>query len=76
MEYEVSRNLTKNFTNQNFYIDYYIIYINIQKNFYKFHLNKIKKGFMTVAIDYFLLVGFCFALSSGLFLGLKSIKLI
>jgi len=49
---------------------------NIQKNFYKFHLNKIKKGFMTVAIDYFLLIGFCFALSSGLFLGLKSIKLI
>jgi len=42
----------------------------------KFHLNKIKKGFMTVAIDYFLLIGFCFALSSGLFLGLKSIKLI
>ena len=37
MEYEVSQNLTKNFTNQNFYIDYYIIYINIQKNFYKFH---------------------------------------
>lgn len=31
---------------------------------------------MTVTIDYFLLVGFCFALSSGLFLGLKSIKLI
>jgi hypothetical protein len=25
-------------TNQNFYIDYYIIYINIQKNFYKLHL--------------------------------------
>lgn len=31
---------------------------------------------MTVAIDYFLLVGFCFALTSGLFLGLKAIKLI
>ena len=31
---------------------------------------------MTVAIDYFLLIGFCFTLSSGLFLGLKSIKLI
>jgi hypothetical protein len=66
----------KIFINQNFYIDYYIIYINIQKNFYKFHCNKIKKVFMTVAIDYFLLIGFCFALSSGLFLGLKSIKLI
>jgi len=25
-------------TNQKFYIDYYIIYINIQKNFYKLHL--------------------------------------
>jgi hypothetical protein len=31
---------------------------------------------MTIAIDYFLLIGFCFALTSGLFLGLKSIKLI
>lgn len=31
---------------------------------------------MTVAIDYFLLIGFCFGLASGLFLGLKSIKLI
>ena len=30
---------------------------------------------MTVAIDYFLLVGFCFAITSGLFLGLKSIKI-
>jgi hypothetical protein len=59
----------KIFTNQNFYIDYYIIYTNIQKNFYKLH-------FMTIAIDYFLLIGFCFALTSGLFLGLKSIKLI
>jgi len=37
MEYKVSQNLTKNSTNQNFYIDYYIIYIKIQKNFYKFH---------------------------------------
>jgi len=60
-------------TNQKFYIDYYIIYINIQKNFYKLHFYK---DFMTIAIDYFLLVGFCFALTSGLFLGLKSIKLI
>jgi len=25
-------------TDQNFYIDYYIIYINIQKNFYKLNL--------------------------------------
>jgi hypothetical protein len=67
----------KIFTNQNFYIDYYIIYTNIQKNFYKLHFsNKYKKDFMTIAIDYFLLVGFCFALTSGLFLGLKSIKLI
>ena len=66
----------KIFTNQNFYIDYYIIYTNIQKNFYKLHFGKIRKIFMTVAIDYFLLVGFCFALTSGLFLGLKSIKLI
>ena len=31
---------------------------------------------MTVTIDYFLLVGFSFALASGLYLGLKSIKLI
>nr|YP_010241916.1 cytochrome b6-f complex subunit 6 [Coscinodiscus wailesii]QTI82831.1 cytochrome b6-f complex subunit 6 [Coscinodiscus wailesii] len=31
---------------------------------------------MAVIIDYFLLLGFCFALASGLFLGLKSIKLI
>ena len=62
-------------TNQNFCIDYYIIYINVTKmftNFIKQHQN----NFMTVAIDYFLLIGFCFALTSGLFLGLKSIKLI
>jgi len=31
---------------------------------------------MTLAIDYFLLVGFCFAVTSGLYLGLKSIKLV
>ena len=31
---------------------------------------------MTVIIDYFLLVGFCFTVTSGLFLGFKSIKLI
>ena len=31
---------------------------------------------MTVAIDYILLIGFSFAVTSGLFLGLKSIKLI
>jgi Cytochrome B6-F complex subunit VI (PetL) len=31
---------------------------------------------MAVTIDYFLLIGFCFALTSSLFLGLKSIKLI
>jgi hypothetical protein len=31
---------------------------------------------MTVVIDYILLIGFCFAVASGLFLGLKSIKLI
>jgi Cytochrome B6-F complex subunit VI (PetL) len=31
---------------------------------------------MTVAIYYFLLLGFCFALASGLYIGLKSIKLI
>jgi hypothetical protein len=31
---------------------------------------------MTVIIDYFLLIGFAFAVASGLFLGLKSIKLI
>ena len=65
------------FTNQNFYIDYYIIYINIYKNFYKLHFYKIKqKDFMTIVIDYFLLIGFCFAITSGLYLGLKSIKLI
>ena len=66
----------KIFTNQNFYIDYYIIYTNIYKNFYKLHFNKNNKNFMTIAIDYFLLVGFCFTLTSGLFIGLKSIKLI
>jgi hypothetical protein len=31
---------------------------------------------MAVTIDYFLLIGFCFTLTSGLFIGLKSIKLI
>lgn len=31
---------------------------------------------MTLAIDYFLLVAFSFALTSGLMIGLKSIKLI
>jgi len=31
---------------------------------------------MVVAIDYFLLLAFCFAIAAGLFLGLKSIKLI
>ena len=31
---------------------------------------------MTIAIDYFLLIGFCFTFTSGLFLALKSIKLI
>nr|YP_010516807.1 subunit VI of cytochrome b6/f complex [Haslea pseudostrearia]UXN44589.1 subunit VI of cytochrome b6/f complex [Haslea pseudostrearia] len=31
---------------------------------------------MTIAIDYFLLIAFCFALTSGLFIGFKSIKLI
>ena len=31
---------------------------------------------MTVVIDYFLLVGFCFALTSAMYIGLKSIKLI
>ena len=65
----------KIYPNQNFYIDYYIIYINIYKNFYKLHFYKTKR-FMTIAIDYFLLVGFSFAVASGLFLGLKSIKLI
>jgi len=31
---------------------------------------------MTVIIDYFLLVSFCFAVAAGLYLGFKSIKLI
>jgi len=31
---------------------------------------------MVVVIDYFLLLGFCFTIAAGLFLGLKSIKLI
>ena len=31
---------------------------------------------MTTAIDYFLLIGFCFSLASGLFIAFKSIKLI
>lgn len=31
---------------------------------------------MTTIINYFLLLGFAFAFSSGLFLGLKAIKLI
>jgi hypothetical protein len=33
----------KIFTNQNFYIDYYIIYTNIQKKFYKLHFYKTKR---------------------------------
>ncbi len=33
----------KIFPNQKFYIDYYIIYINIQKNFYKLHLDNIRE---------------------------------
>ena len=33
----------ENFSNQNFYIDYYIIYTNIQKNFYKLNFDKIRK---------------------------------
>ena len=63
----------KIFTNQNFYIDYYIIYTNIQKNFYKLHFYKTKRFYDSC---YLLLVGFSFALASGLYLGLKSIKLI
>ena len=31
---------------------------------------------MTTVINYFLILGFAFALASGLFLGLKAIKLI
>ena len=31
---------------------------------------------MVLIIDYFLLIGFCFTLSLGLFLGLKAIRLI
>jgi len=31
---------------------------------------------MIVIIDYFLLIGFCFAVAAGLFFGLKSIKII
>jgi len=31
---------------------------------------------MTVVIDYLLLLSFCFAVAAGLFVGLKSIKLI
>jgi len=31
---------------------------------------------MAVVIDYFALVAFCFGVAAGLFLGLKSIKLI
>ena len=51
---------------------YYIIYI---KNFINFiFINR--KDIMIVTIDYFLLLGFCLALAAGLFLGLKSIKLI
>lgn len=72
----INKSLLRNFINQKFLIYYYIIYINILKNSYKFKLNKNNKNFMTVAIDYFLLVGFCFTITSGLFLGLKSIKLI
>ena len=62
-------------TDQNFYIYYYIIYINIYKNFYKLHIH-ITKNIMTVVIDYLLLLSFCFAVAAGLFVGLKSIKLI
>lgn len=62
-------------TDQNINIYYYIIYINIYKNFYKLHIH-ITKNIMTVIIDYFLLVSFCFAVAAGLYLGFKSIKLI
>lgn len=65
----------KIFTNQNLNKHYYIIYTNIYKNCYKLHFYN-AKNIMTTAIDYFLLLGFCFATASGLFLGLKSIKLI
>lgn len=50
-----------------------LIYRKILINFTYNNNNKVS---MTIAVDYFLLVGFCFALTSGLFLGLKSIKLI
>ena len=46
-----------------------------RKNFINFIFIK-QKDFMTIAIDYILLVGFSFAFASGLYLGLKSIKLI
>ena len=62
-------------TDQNFYIYYYIIYINTYKKFYKLHIH-ITKNIMTVVIDYLLLLSFCFAVAAGLFVGLKSIKLI
>ena len=35
-----------------------------------------QNNLMTVVIDYFLLIGFSFAVASGLFLGFKAIKLI
>lgn len=72
---KVFKKLVKFFTNQNLNRDYYIIYINIYKNYYKLHFYQ-AKNIMVVVIDYFLLLGFCFAVASGLFLGLKSIKLI
>jgi hypothetical protein len=40
------KKLLKIFTNQNFYIDYYIIYTNIQKKFYKLHFYIIKKFYV------------------------------
>jgi len=52
-------------------MNYYIIYIIIyKKNSFKI------KYIMTITVYYLLLVGFCFALTSGLFISLKSIKLI
>ena len=59
---------------QNLNRDYYIIYTKNYKFFYKLYFYWIKN--MTVIIDYFLLVGFCLSVAAGLFLGLRSIKLI
>ena len=50
--------IDENFSNQNFYIDYYIIYTNIQKNFYKLHLEKYDSCYKLLFISRILLCAY------------------